>query len=54
MVYAYLRVSTDKQDGINQKQGIEEFCQKRGFVIDEYIEKKDTLSLNFETKKEEK
>lgn len=38
MVYAYLRVSTDKQDGINQKQGIEEFCQKRGFVIDEYFD----------------
>lgn len=38
MVYAYLRVSTDKQDGVNQKQGIEEFCQKRGFVIDEYFD----------------
>lgn len=38
MVYAYLRVSTDKQDGINQKQGIEDFCKKRGFVIDEYFD----------------
>lgn len=38
MVYAYLRVSTDKQDGINQKLGIEEFCKKRGFVIDEYFD----------------
>ena len=38
MVYAYLRVSTDKQDGINQKLGIEEFCKKRGFIIDEYFD----------------
>lgn len=38
MVYAYLRVSTDKQDGINQKIGIEEFCKKRGFIVDEYFD----------------
>lgn len=37
-VYAYLRVSTDKQDGINQKIGIEEFCKKRGFIVDEYFD----------------
>ena len=37
-VYAYLRVSTGKQDGENQKQGIDEFAKKRGFVIDEYID----------------
>jgi putative DNA-invertase from lambdoid prophage Rac len=38
MVYAYLRVSTDKQDGINQKKGIDEFCQRKSLVIDEYID----------------
>ena len=38
MVYAYLRVSTDKQDGINQKKGIEEFCKKRGLIVDEYFD----------------
>lgn len=37
-VYAYLRVSTGKQDGENQRQGIDEFAKKRGFVIDEYID----------------
>lgn len=38
MIYAYLRVSTDKQDGENQKKGIDEFCKKRGWEIDEYID----------------
>lgn len=37
-VYAYLRVSTGKQDGENQKNGIDDFAKKRGFVIDEYID----------------
>lgn len=37
-VYAYLRVSTGKQDGENQRQGIDDFAKKRGFVIDEYID----------------
>lgn len=37
-VYAYLRVSTGKQDGANQRQGIDEFAEKRGFAIDEYID----------------
>lgn len=37
-VYAYLRVSTGKQDGANQKQGIDDFAEKRGFIIDEYID----------------
>lgn len=37
-VYAYLRVSTGKQDGANQRQGIDDFAGKRGLVIDEYID----------------
>lgn len=37
-VYAYLRVSTGKQDGANQRQGIDEFARRRGFAIDEYID----------------
>ena len=37
-VYAYLRVSTDKQDGDNQRKGVDDFAQKRGLVIDEYID----------------
>lgn len=37
-VYVYLRVSSDKQETANQKAGIEEWCQKRGLDIDEYID----------------
>lgn len=38
MVYAYLRVSTGKQDGENQRVGIDAFAKSRGMVIDEYID----------------
>lgn len=38
MTYAYIRVSTDKQDGANQKLGIEDLCRRKGFSIDEYID----------------
>jgi len=35
--YCYLRVSTDTQDVDTQKIGIEEFCQKKGWEIDDWI-----------------
>ena len=38
MVYAYLRVSTDKQDGVNQKRGVDALAVARGLTIDEYID----------------
>lgn len=38
MTYAYIRVSTDKQDGANQKLGIDDLCRRKGFSIDEYID----------------
>lgn len=38
MVYAYLRVSTGKQDGKNQKLGIDALATARGLHIDEYID----------------
>lgn len=37
-VYAYLRVSTGKQDGDNQKLGIEDLAQRLNLEIDEYID----------------
>lgn len=37
-VYAYLRVSTGKQDSENQKKGVDELAKRRGLVIDEYID----------------
>lgn len=38
MTYGYIRVSTDRQDGANQKLGIEDLCRKKGLCIDEYID----------------
>lgn len=38
MTYGYIRVSTDKQDGANQKLGIEDLCKRKGLFIDEYID----------------
>ena len=37
-VYAYLRVSTGKQDGDNQRLGVEELAKRHGLTIDEYID----------------
>ena len=38
MTYVYIRVSTDKQDGTNQKLGIEELCKRKELKIDRYID----------------
>ena len=38
MVYAYLRVSTDRQDLKNQKLGITEYARARNIVIDSFVE----------------
>lgn len=38
MVYAYLRVSTGKQDGQNQRVGVDALATARGLKIDEYID----------------
>ena len=37
MIYAYLRVSTDKQDFEAQKLGVDDFAKNKGWIIDEYI-----------------
>ena len=37
-VYAYLRVSTGKQDGENQKVGVEALAKRLGLEITEYID----------------
>lgn len=38
MVYAYLRVSTGKQDGENQKVGVEALADRLSLKIDKYID----------------
>lgn len=42
MVYAYIRVSTDKQDCDNQKFEIERYCKYNKITIDKWIE--ETIS----------
>lgn len=42
MTYAYICVSTDKQDGNNQKQGIETLAKRKGLTIDRYIQNQGT------------
>ena len=38
MVYAYLRVSTGKQDGDNQRVGVDALAERLNLTIDEYID----------------
>ena len=42
MIYAYIRVSTEKQTVENQRQEIERFCNSKGLQIDKWI--KETVS----------
>jgi DNA invertase Pin-like site-specific DNA recombinase len=37
-VYAYIRVSTDKQTVENQRFAINIYCQKQGFQVNEWVE----------------
>lgn len=38
MIYAYIRVSTDKQTVENQRYEINQFCEKNDMVVDRWIE----------------
>lgn len=42
MIYAYIRVSTEKQTVENQKQEIERFCKSKDIEVDKWI--KETVS----------
>lgn len=37
MVYGYLRVSTDKQDEVNQKLGVDNCAKRKNLLIDSYV-----------------
>lgn len=37
MIYAYYRVSTDKQDYESQKFGVEQYCKRAGLTIDKEL-----------------
>jgi DNA invertase Pin-like site-specific DNA recombinase len=49
MIYAYIRVSTDKQTTENQRWEIQQFCEREHIVIDEWIA--ETISATKDLKK---
>lgn len=49
MIYAYVRVSSQIQNEANQHYEIEQFAQKNGLKIDEWIE--ETISSGKDLKK---
>lgn len=52
MVYAYLRVSTGKQDGANQKIGVEQLAKQHGLKIDKYIDDEGVSGMKEPEKRE--
>lgn len=50
--YAYLRVSTGKQDSENQKKGVDELAKKLGVTIDAYIDDEGVSGLKEPEKRE--
>ncbi len=51
MIYGYIRVSTDKQTVENQRFEINEFCERKGLIVDRWIE--ETISGTKEVDKRE-
>ncbi|MGI5846070.1 MAG: master DNA invertase Mpi family serine-type recombinase [Alphaproteobacteria bacterium] len=49
MIYAYIRVSTDKQTTENQRWEIQQFCQRENIIVDKWVE--ETISATKELKK---
>jgi DNA invertase Pin-like site-specific DNA recombinase len=49
MIYAYIRVSTDKQTTENQRWEIQQFCERQQIVVDEWVE--ETISATKELQK---
>ena len=37
MIYAYIRVSTEKQTVENQRFEITQFCEERGLQVDKWV-----------------
>lgn len=51
MIYAYIRVSTDKQFLENQEFEIKRFCKKENIIIDKWIKEKISGTMSFEKRK---
>ncbi len=51
MIYAYLRVSTDKQDTEKQKHGVAQFAKIKKLIIDAYIEDQVSGTKNWKDRR---
>lgn len=51
MIYAYIRVSTDKQSVENQRYEIETFCQKRNFTVKRWVEETISSRVSLQERK---
>lgn len=50
MIYAYIRVSTDKQDNKNQKYEVLKFADQKKFIIDKWCEETVSGIKNYKEK----
>ena len=51
MIYAYIRVSTDKQSVENQRYEIETFCRKKNFAVERWIEETISSRVSLQERK---
>ncbi len=51
MIYGYIRVSTDKQTVENQRFEINQFCEKKEFIVNKWIEETISGSKSVEDRK---
>ena len=51
MIYAYIRVSTDKQSVENQHYEIETFCRKKNFAVERWIEETISSRVSLQERK---
>jgi len=51
MVYGYIRVSTEKQSVMNQRYEIENYCKRKGCLIDLWVEETISATKNLNERK---
>ncbi|GCF94256.1 invertase [Enterococcus florum] len=51
MIYGYIRVSTDKQTVENQRYEVKSFCEKKGIIVDKWIEETISARKKLEERK---
>lgn len=51
MIYAYIRVSTDKQSVENQRYEINEYCKRMGYTVDLWIDETISSTKKLEVRK---